>query len=130
MMNTEKKIAPTALPTNDERPIQSQDPHCSSLETITVPKANWDKLMDMLERLNVSQAELNRNQAELIKQLALANERIKELEVQKHTKQTASPCQDTSKPTLRAQGEELSSTAAAGNPKGLESTSGFTYKVP
>ena len=48
--------------------------------TVTITRAEWQKLMSMLQTLSANQAELSQNQAELIRQLARANERVKELE--------------------------------------------------
>ena len=49
-------------------------------ETVTVSKAEWQKLIDSLDALHLSQAELNQNQARLIAELARANGRVAELE--------------------------------------------------
>ena len=48
--------------------------------TVTVSRDEWQKLMSMLQSLSANQAELMKNQAELIAQLARSNERVKELE--------------------------------------------------
>ena len=63
-----------AAPNDIESRMVDQD------ATVTITKAEWQKLMSMLHTLSANQAELNKNQAELISQLSRANERVKELE--------------------------------------------------
>ena len=50
--------------------------------TITISRADWQRLMTMMENLSEQQAEMSRNQAELVAQLTRANERVRELEEQ------------------------------------------------
>ena len=49
--------------------------------SITVSRAEWNKLMKMLETLTASQAELSQNQSELVQQLSRANNRVQQLEM-------------------------------------------------
>ena len=87
--------------------------------SITVSRAEWEKLMKMLETLTTSQAELSRNQAELVQQLSRANTRVQELEValSKANKSDTSSSPPVSQPYV-ARGDGASRTVGA-----------FTYTV-
>lgn len=60
--------------------------------TVTVSRADWDRMMSMLESLSAQQAELNKTQASLVAQLARANARIDELTAQNEKLSAGTAC--------------------------------------
>ena len=72
--------AGTACPPLPPQPSSVTAPGMDS--TIPISRADWQRLMTMMENLSEQQAEMSRNQAELVAQLTRANERVRELEEQ------------------------------------------------
>ena len=83
MMNSTLPSALPASPTAHPASLCRMPGSPNSSEVMTVSKAEWNKLLHMLETLNATQAELSRSQTELIQQLSRANARIQELEAEK-----------------------------------------------
>ena len=111
------------MSTGCPRPVDSSDSaSLDSNDTIAVPKAAWERLLTMVEKLNENQAEFNKLQAMLMQQLERANARIQELEGAKLTNANRG---ETPQP------EDSSKFPAPSmiSPNGSSTTNVFKYKV-